>query len=184
MKEKIVPRLAVHSSQAYRLFYPQVPVIVAARSGKFVAAMPANSCMPVSSNPPMVAVSVRTGSKTNHVFKKSKRLSINWIDFAEKRLVSLLSQSNSFPDKLDSFKIPYSEILGAPVLAGAQAYAVCEKVSTLNLGDHDLFIARMVGAMASLDFDENWKFEEYHPVLYLGSSFRVPLVTLPPRRRS
>lgn len=139
--------------------------------------------MPVSDKPPMLALSVRKGSKTNRVLKKSKRLSLNWIDFEEKEIVGLLSQSNRSQDKLDSLKIPYSEILGTPVLAGAEAYAICENVSTLSAGDHDLFMAKLMGAMASLDFDENWKFEEYHPLLYLGSNFRMPFATLPLRKR-
>jgi hypothetical protein len=32
--------------------------------------------------------------------------------------------------------------------------------------------------MGCLDFDENWKFENYRPILYLGSSFRDTFSTI------
>ena len=158
-------------------------MIIAAKSGNEIAAMPANSCMPVSDNPPLIAVSARKGLKTNDVLKKSGRFSINWIDFTDKNLISLLSQSNNSQDKLKFLNIPYVEILGAPVLIRAQAYAICDVTKDEEVGDHDLFIASLIGVMASLDFDEYWKFEDYHPILYLGSDFRVPFSTIPQKRR-
>ncbi len=157
-------------------------MIIAARYQKLVAAMPANSCMPVSNEPPLFAVSVRKGSKTNRVLSKSKNFSINWINFSDKKLVSLLSESNKAPDKLKALEIPYAEVFDAPVLAQSQAYAICEKNSVRKVGDHDLIVGRLLGAMASLDFDENWKFKTYHPILYLGSTFPDPITTIPNRR--
>ncbi len=68
----------------------------------------------------------------------------------------------------DSLEIPYGLVLGAPVLDASIAYAILEREKVIDVGDHDLFIGRVTGAMASLDFDEYWKFNDYRPVLYLG----------------
>ena len=70
-------------------------------------------------------------------------------------------------------KIPYGLVLGAPVLDASIAYAILEREKVIDVGDHDLFIGRVTGAMASLDFDEYWKFKDYRPVLYLGSAKRT-----------
>lgn len=173
-----IPKLSVNSSHAYRLFYPQVPLIVASRYGKLVAAMPANSCMPISDDPPLFAVSVRRGLKTNRILRKSKRFSVNWLGFADRSVITLLSESSNSSDKLRSFKIGYREVLGAPVLERAQAYAICERTLIERAGDHDLILGQVLGAMASLDFDEYWKFESYKPILYLGSDYRNPFTTI------
>jgi len=154
-------------------------MIVASKFGKLVAAMPANSCMPISDNPPLLAISIKTGAKTNRVITRSKKFSVNWLDFSDKKIISLLTQSNDSPDKLSSLNIPYLEVFNSPVLSRAQAYAICEVTSTHDAGDHHLIVGKVVGAMASLDFDENWKFEEYHPILYLGSPFRNPYTRMP-----
>ncbi len=183
LRTRRIPRLAVRLAQTYRLFYPQVPMIVASRFGKDIAAMPANSCIPVSDNPPLFAVSVRKGSKTDRILKRSKIFSVNWIGFRERKIISLLSESSKSANKLDAFKIPYQEISGAPVISAAKVYVICQKKSVQEVGDHDLIVGSVTGAMASIDFDENWKFEDYQPILYLGSNFRDPFSTIPHKRR-
>jgi flavin reductase (DIM6/NTAB) family NADH-FMN oxidoreductase RutF len=149
-------------------------MVIAAKAGKLVAAMPANSCMPVSDEPPLFAVSIKETAKTARVVNESRKFSVNWIGFSERRIINLLAQSNDSPDKLASLQIPYFQVFDTPVLSRAIGYAVCETISTQSAGDHELIIAKVLGAMATLDFDQNWKFEEYQPVLYLGSTFRNP----------
>jgi len=149
-------------------------MVVAAKSGNLVAAMPANSCMPVSHDPPLFAVSIKTTAKTARVINESQKFSVNWIGFSERKIINLMTQSNDSPDKLASLQIPYFQVFDTPVLSRAVGYAVCEAISTQPTGDHELIIAKVLGAMATLDFDQNWKFEEYQPILYLGSSFRNP----------
>jgi len=173
-----ISRLSLNSSQAYRLFYPQVPVILASKYRSLVAAMPANSCMSVSNDPAMFAISVRKGSKTNLVLKKSRKFSLNWLNFRDRKIVNRLSFENRSRDKLKSLNIPYRYICEVPVLHSSVAYVICQKEAEYEVGDHDLIIGRLLGAMASLDFDENWKFEDYKPVLYIGSDFRTPFVSI------
>jgi flavin reductase (DIM6/NTAB) family NADH-FMN oxidoreductase RutF len=134
--------------------------------------------MPVSNEPTMIAVSVRKDSKTNSVLMEAKNFSINWLNLSERKIVSQLSSGNNSSNKLKARNIPYFLAFGSPVLHASVAYAICQKESVLEAGDHDLFVGRLIGAMASLDFDENWKFEGYKPILYLGSNFRNTFSTL------
>jgi flavin reductase (DIM6/NTAB) family NADH-FMN oxidoreductase RutF len=176
---KQIPRLALKPELSYRLFYPQVPTILCARS-KELSAMPVVSAIPISNSPTKIAVSVKIGLKTNHVLKKSSAFSLNWLDFKNRSVVSKLSRirAKRTNDKLRSLKIPYEMVLGAPVLDASIAYAILEREKVIDVGDHDLFIGRVTGAMASLDFDEYWKFNDYRPVLYLGSTKRKSFATL------
>ena len=177
MKRKI-PKLAVKQNFAYRLFYPQIPMVLAAKYHSLLAAMPTNSCMMASDEPAMIAVSVPKGSKTNAVLRKAKNFAINWLNFRDRKIVNQLFFGNKSRDELRALNIPYLLVFGAPVLDASVAYLICRKESEFEAGDNDLFLGRFVGAMASLDFDEYWKFEDYKPALYVGSNFRNPFWTL------
>ena len=173
-----IPRLAVSREFVYRLFYPQIPIVLTARSGKSTAAMPAVSCMSVSNDPPLLAVAVDKSLKTNRVLKKATNFGVNWIDFRKRRIADSLSLPSKTNDKLKQAGIPYIDLLNAPILEDSMAYVICKKTQELNLGDHTLFVGEVIGAMASTDFDEYWKYSDYRPLLYRGSPFRAPYLTV------
>ena len=142
--------------------------------------MPVASAVPVSDTPAKIAVAVKKDLKTNHILRDSSTFSLNWIDFKKNNLVTKLSQfrAASGMDKLGALRIPYRIVLGAPVLEESVAYLIMGKEKMIDVGDHDLFIGRVLGAMASLDFDRYWSFRKYSPILYLGSERRKKFATL------
>ncbi len=142
--------------------------------------MPVVSAIPISNSPARIAVSVKKGLKTNIVLKKSSAFSLNWLEYKNRSIITKLSKirARKINDKLNSLKIPYGMVLGAPVLDASLAYVILEKEKVIDVGDHDLFIGRVIGAMASLDFDEYWKFKDYRPILYLGSTKKNSFSTL------
>lgn len=175
----MIPRLALKPELVYRLFYPQVPTILCAKS-KLVSAMPVASAIQVSNFPSRIAVSIRKSLNTSSVLRKADSFSLNWLDYKDRNLIRELStfRAKKNRDKLQSLKIPYRMVLGAPVLDNSLAYVILEKERMIDVGDHNLFIGHVVGAMASLDFDEYWKFKKYKPVLYLGSPHKRTFSTL------
>ncbi len=148
--------------------------------------MPVNSCSSASDSPPMISVAVGSGTRTNRVIQKSLRFSINWMNFepesSRKTILELGNPSDSGMnyDKLKRHNIPYFVFQRTPILELARAFAVCKVVKRIRTGDHNLFIANVVDAMASRDFtaDGYWRFKRYKPILYLGSIRRDPLVTI------
>ena len=176
---KQIPRLAVKPEFVYRLFYPQVPLILCAKS-KGVSSMPVASAVSVSDNPPKIAVAVKKELRTNKILNDSSAFSLNWIDFKKKDIVTKLSKfrASSDRDKLRSLKISYRIVLGAPVLEESVAYLILRKEKKFDVGDHNLFLGRVLGSRASLDFDEYWSFRKYSPILYLGSEKKKQFATL------
>lgn len=176
---KQIPRLAVKPEFVYRLFYPQVPLILCAKS-KGISSMPVASAVPVSDNPPKIVVAVKKELRTNHILSDSSTFSLNWIDFKKRNLVTKLAKfrASSDRDKLRALKISYRIVLGAPVLEESVAYLILRKEKKIDVGDHSLFLGRILGAMASLDFDEYWSFRKYRPILYLGSEKKNQFATL------
>ena len=179
--ERVEPRIV------YRLFNPQVPVIICSKFKKDVAAMPANSCSSASDSPPLISIALKKGIMTNKIIRSSLLFSINWVNFnpesSRRVILDLAKQSESeaqSSDKLKENNIPYVILKGVPVLKLACAYALCKVQKRLTIGDHDLFIAKVTDAKAIHDFtkDEYWRFEDYKPVLYIGSIRPYPLMTI------
>lgn len=141
--------------------------------------MPVNSCIPVSGNPQLVSVAINNKSRTNRVLSRAGLFSLNWIDYEDKETSKALALSTKgAKDKLKESNVPYSLENGAPFLRSCKAYAICKVEKKIRTGDHDLFIARVVNARASRDFNHNWKFKEYRPLLYLGSESKKEYTTL------
>ena len=179
--------LSIKPELAYRLFYPQVPMIICSRHNEEVAGMTANSAMSVSDSPPMVALAVNEKSRTQRVIKNSRMFSVNWLSYDEstsRKAVFELSRpfkgTKEQSDKLRACRIPYSLIKRTPVLKRAEAFGICEVASSRKTGDHILFIAKVIQAEATSDFirDGYWEFKKYEPMLYLGSNRSEPLTTL------
>lgn len=176
----------VKPGTVYRLFNPQVPVIICSKFGREVAAMPANSCSSASDSPPMVSLALMKKIRTNRIVRASLRFSINWINFEPKKSRKIIldlakpSESESQINKLKEHNIPYKIIQQVPVLENVCAFAICKVERWLATGDHDLFVARVTSAKAIRDFtaDEYWRFKDYKPILYLGSVRSDPLITI------
>ncbi len=175
----------VEQENVYRLFYPQVPVVICSKFQEQISAMPANSCIPVSTNPPMVATAIFRKSTTLKIIVKSRRFSINWLNFKGSQkgttatmIIHRLSQPRTkrtlqVENKLEFLGIDYFLDKGdVPILCESVAYAVCKTRETLLTGDHELIIASVTFARASRDFTRTsyWEFKDYKPVLYLGSA--------------
>ncbi|MGI0090093.1 MAG: flavin reductase family protein [Nitrososphaerales archaeon] len=176
-----IPRLALRQEFAYRLLYPQVPAVLAAKSdAETTTAMPVTSIIPVSEEPAKLGVSIRIGLRTDRIMKRAEQFSLNWLDYKKRDLIRKLSSSSKVKkhnDKLRSNNIRYRVIFEAPVLEDSVAYLVCKKEKTLKIGDHNLYLGKVLGAMAILDFDEYWKFDEYKPILYVGSGQKTTFRT-------
>ena len=80
-KKEIEELLPIEPSLTYRLFYPQVPMIVCAKHGEDVAGMTANSVMSVSDSPPKVSLAISAKSRTSRIIRDSRRFSINWLSY-------------------------------------------------------------------------------------------------------
>lgn len=178
-----VRKFSIPPSVSYRLFYPQVPSVLCAKQGRDLAAMPANSCMPISNSPAMIGVSVRTGSKTEEVLSRAKNFSLSWLGYSKESIESITKLADKVldsPDKLKTCGISYLMVSQIPVLAEAVAFVICRIASSYRFGDHVLFVGRIRSAKATKDFTNEmyWRFEKYRPILYLGSNRKNRFTTL------
>jgi flavin reductase (DIM6/NTAB) family NADH-FMN oxidoreductase RutF len=165
----------VDLSKVYRLFYPNVPVIVAASYDNIVSAMPVVSLVSLSNKPSRVGFSSFTTHSTYKTILSAHSFSISWLDKRFVNAVELLGlpRVTSVNDKLAfaGFEHHKGRTLDVPVIDSASAVLECSLLNTYNFGDHDLIIGDVKAAYASEDFSEYWQFKDYHPILYIGSAY-------------
>lgn len=175
MRRGVMRRRRVQDSLLHRLFYPQVPAVIAVRANGVVGGMPATSVMHVSTRPPVIATSIMTGLYTRELLEKSRYFSVNWLDYSYAKAIDVLgfTPGRGLKDKIKEAGLdwePGSTNKDIPVIKEAVAVLECRLSKSLSMGDHDLIMAEVLGSFAIDDFQDYWAFKEYKPILYLGAT--------------
>ena len=164
----------MNKSFVHRLFYPVTPVIITAESEGIIGGMPANSCMPLSFNPQLIGLSVNPEHRTHTLISESNYFCVNWINRKHSPKMELLASRSGedVKDKLSAagFSVTIGRTTPLPVLKEAVAVVECKVKERHVIGDHDLFVAEGLDAYASPDFGKYWRFKNYWPILYTGST--------------
>ncbi|MDG6985460.1 MAG: flavin reductase [Nitrososphaerota archaeon] len=164
--------MKVDPDLVHRLFYPQVPLVMAARSGKRVSAMPVVSYLSTSGTPPLVGVACKPESFTCKLALKARAFSLSVLDrkhLAEMSRLATLSGAE-VKDKLAAAGLAHSAGTDArvPVLDEAVATLECRLLSAPKSGDHLILIGSVAAAYASEAFSGFWDYQKYSPILYTG----------------
>lgn len=164
--------MKVDPSLIHRLFYPQVPLVMAAQYRGRVSAMPVVSYLSVSEEPPLVGVACVPKGFTCGLALKSRSFSLSVLDRSHADAVSRLAALSgaTVKDKLTRVGLTHSPGTKArvPVLRDAAATVECSLESSRRAGDHLMLIGRVEAAYASEAFTDSWDYARYEPMLYTG----------------
>lgn len=154
------------------------PVAIVTTSWRNVAnAMPLAWSMPVSVDPPLIAIAVHPGRHSHDMITFGEEFALN---FPSKVILNhtqwLGMVSGLQGDKIEGSRLPYfrAKIIDAPLLEGCVGWIECAVHDSYTTGDHKLFIGRVMTAQAdtdAFDFDTGlWSLadDEYKPLSYLG----------------
>ncbi len=173
----------VDSSKVHRLFYPQVPLVLAASLRGRTSAMPVVSYASLSDSPPLVGVACSPFAFTYKLCAKSGAFTLSVLDRSSLRAVEELAKVSGakVKDKLAAVGLSHSpgSRVSSPVLGKSVATIECTVVSKRKVGDHVLLIGRVESCIANDDFADFWTFRKYKPILYAGwrdgmTIFRAP----------
>ncbi len=122
--------------------------VVGSRAGERRNAMTLNWASQLSSDPKVVGIGVETSAFTHELIAEGRMFSLNIIDREDRAIVRKFTKPVEVDAEgrtLNGF--PYHDAPGgAPVLDQAVAWLDCRLHSTVDLGDHSLFIGEVVDA--------------------------------------
>jgi len=172
----------------YPLLHPKVATLVAVRgedgSSNFMACA---WCMPVSEEPPMVALAIGKGSYTLQLIQETREFTINIPTKDLLRAVWVAgTRSGRRTDKWKTAKLTPGNAreVQAPIIRECVAHLECRLVEMHEVGECVLLIAEVVAAYADNDlYEEYWK-ENTPLLLHVGGRyFTTPSRYFTPRRR-
>lgn len=160
--------MKVNVNDAHSLLYPRPVVLVSCvdSKGKRNIITLAWS-MPVSFNPPMLAVSIGFRRESYRMIMESGEFVVNVPSSKLAREVLLCGTiSGRDFDKFKEAKLTAASArkVRAPIVAECLAHLECKVEKAIETGDHMVFIGRVLEAYAEEDFAERKK----EVLLYLG----------------
>ncbi len=171
-------KVNVALNRATRLLAPGPVTLLTAQYRGKKNVMAAGWAIPVSSNPPMVAVAVHPSRYTFGLIDKSGDFALN---IPARPLAEKVKKAGDLTGaEVDKFLqiglTPYeAQEVTAPLIAECIGHLECGVVERVQAGDHVLFLAQVVAASAEeLAFDgDKWTLadEEVKPLHHLGGAF-------------
>ncbi len=167
-------RRTLEPTDALRLLVGGPVALLTTRWRDQTNVMPVIWTAPVSRTPPLLAVAVHPSRHTHDMVRFSEEFALN---FPGRDLMNHTHYfgvvSGRDVGKLDLAKLPTFKAakVSAPLIEGCLAYIECGLDDALRLGDHTLFVARVIAVQAEADaFDETWLLgdPDYRPLHYLG----------------
>lgn len=156
-----------------RLLHPRHTILIscANNEGKTDVVTVAWS-MPVSYEPPLVAVSLRPQHYSSKMIEETGEFVINVpsMDLVKETLLcGRISGRNC--DKFKEFKFTpvKSKRVKAPIINECIAHLECKVVNKIVAGDHFLFVGEVLAAYANKDaFSPNCNIEKIKPIFHVG----------------
>lgn len=167
-------RRVLSEFDARRLLAGAPVVLVTTRWHGVANVMPVAWNMPLSHDPPLVGIAVHPSRHTYDMLRFSEEFALNMPSRRLMNHVQYLGMvSGRDVQKIEVAKLPTfkGQRVDAPLLAGCLAWIECALEEVLRLGDHHLFVGKVLAAQAEREaFEEAWLLEDddYKPLHYLG----------------
>jgi flavin reductase (DIM6/NTAB) family NADH-FMN oxidoreductase RutF len=174
---------------AYRFLHPRHTVLVTCvdKTGKANIITLAWT-MPISSNPPMVAMSIAPKRLSHRMIKETGEFVINVPTMRIVRQTLFCGRISG--TECDKFKdapltaAPAKKVR-SPIIKECVAHLECKLVQTIPTGDHTLFIGEVVAAYVNRGiFNKTFNVKKVKPVFHMGGDSFVTIApkVVTPRR--
>jgi len=174
-------KVQVDLELAYRLLHPRHTVLVscADKDGKANIITLAWS-MPVSINPPVVAISVAPKRYSHQLIEKTKEFVVNvpTMDIVRETLFCGRRSGKTYDKFKETGLTPLpAKMIQTPIIKECVAHLECRLQQQITIGDHTLFIGRVLTAYADDGvFDEKFDLKKVKPVYHMGGDDFATLV--------
>lgn len=130
------------------------------------AGMTATAFLSVSLDPPLVLVSVRTGSRMDDLLERQPLWAASLLSEEQRTVAARFAMKGRLSDRLLFQDVPHvlGDATGAPLVKGALATVECRTEQRVPAGDHTLVIARVLTTVLPAT--------EGGPLLYYRGGYR------------
>ncbi len=163
-------------TDARRILNPGPVAIVTTMWRAMTNAAPVAWTVPLSMEPPLVGVVIHPHRHTADMIRFSEEFAINIPGPSLLKQTHFLgTQSGLNNNKLEAsgLELFSGQRIEAPLIEGCLAWIECGLQDVISIGDHTLFVGRVVRVQA-LDeaYAQHWKLEErrYSPLTYIGGT--------------
>jgi flavin reductase (DIM6/NTAB) family NADH-FMN oxidoreductase RutF len=169
-----LPRRTLDPTDALRLLNGGPVALVTTRFRDQTDVMPAIWMTPLSRTPPLIGLAVNPSRHTHDMIRFSEEFALNF------PARDMLNHTHYFGavsgrdvTKLDLAKLEtfHASKLEAPLIEGCVGWIECGVEDSYRLGDHTLFIGRVLVVQVDPEaFEESWAVADidYRPLHYLG----------------
>nr|WP_323369033.1 flavin reductase family protein [Streptomyces alkaliterrae] len=129
--------------------------------------MTATAFVSVSLDPPLVLLSVRTGSRMEELLERQPLWAASLLTDAQRQVAGRFAMKGRLSDRLLFRELPHGrgERTGAPLVDDSLAQVECRTEQRVAAGDHTLLVARVLGvALPAV---------EGRPLLYFQGRYRT-----------
>jgi flavin reductase (DIM6/NTAB) family NADH-FMN oxidoreductase RutF len=121
-------------------------VLTAEKPGGEIAAATVNWVTQTSFEPPLVAVGVKADSHAHALIKETKAFALNVLGKGQQATAFTFFKPAEKKGDTISGEAYRPGRTGAPILANAPAYVECTLETTVEIGDHSIFVGKVVDA--------------------------------------
>jgi len=173
--------MEVDLPSAYRLMHPRLVVLVSCvdPAGKANIVTLAWS-MPVSINPPIVVISLAPKRYSHQLIEKTKEFVVNipTMDIVKETLFCGRRSGKTYDKFKETGLTPLpAKMVQPPIIKECVAHLECKLHQQITVGDHTLFIGRVLTAYADFGvFDENFDLKKVKPIYHMGGDDFTTLI--------
>ena len=121
-------------------------VLTAAHKDGRISAGTVNWVTQASFEPPLVVVGVKTDSAGHALIKDTKAFALNVLGKGQQALAFTFFKPAEKKDQTISGEPYRAGKTGAPILTNTPAYVECTLETTVEMGDHSIFVGKVVDA--------------------------------------
>lgn len=168
-------KIVIEGIGEYYQHNPRIAVIVTARADAEENALAATWHMPISTNPPLYAVSIATKRFTHELIIRSREFGINFLSYENADLIAAVGGTAGRElDKFQAFNIAKVKPVKTkvPILEASYAAYECQLVDDREYADHHLIVGKIVAthqAKEAFAEDGTLNLAKTNPALYLGN---------------
>ncbi|MBE3563946.1 MAG: flavin reductase family protein [Hydrogenibacillus schlegelii] len=121
--------------------------LIGTKDASTVNAFAGNWLTQTSFDPPLVALAVKAGTRSQEQIKASGVFSVNILASGQKDMaVAFFKHVEPEGNRLAGYEFYTTEVTGCPIFKDALSYFECRVVEAVERGDHYIYIGEVIGA--------------------------------------